>query len=283
MKLIRFGEKGAERPGLIDQNGEMRDATSIVADYSPETISLDLLDRLRHADPQSLPLVPSGTRIGAPLSRTGHFVAIGLNFADHAAETGADIPKEPMVFSKAPNCLNGPNDDILLPRGSVKLDYEVELAVVIGKRCDYVSQEQALSHLLGYVLCNDVSERDYQKQRGGQFIKGKSAPTFGPLGPWILTTDEIADPQALPMFLDVNGERSQDGNTNSMIFSVAKIVSYLSEFMVLEPGDIVTTGTPAGVGAGKTPPVFLKAGDEIRLGVEKLGEQRARIVARQAN
>ncbi|GHD10098.1 fumarylacetoacetate hydrolase family protein [Tianweitania populi] len=280
MKLVRFGPKGQERPGLVDDNGTIRDASSLVADFSPETVSFELIETLRKADLSKLPEVPGDTRIGSPLSRIGHFLAVGLNFADHAAETGAAIPSEPLIFSKAPSCLNGPNDDIIQPRGSVKLDYEVELAVVIGKRCDYVSEADALSHVLGYALCNDVSERDYQKERGGQWLKGKSAPTFGPLGPWIVTADEIPDPQALEMFLNLNDERSQTGNTDTMIFSVAKVISYLSEFMALEPGDVITTGTPPGVGAGKKPPVFLEVGDRLHLGIEKLGEQRSRIVAR---
>ncbi|WP_312797266.1 fumarylacetoacetate hydrolase family protein [Tianweitania sp.] len=280
MKLVRFGPKGQERPGLVDDNGTIRDASSLVADFSPETVSFELIETLRKADLSALPEVAGDTRIGSPLSRIGHFLAVGLNFADHAAETGAAIPSEPLIFSKAPSCLNGPNDDIIQPSGSVKLDYEVELAVVIGKRCDYVSEADALSHVLGYALCNDVSERDYQKERGGQWLKGKSAPTFGPLGPWIVTADEIPDPQALEMFLNLNDERSQTGNTDTMIFSVAKVISYLSEFMALEPGDVITTGTPPGVGAGKKPPVFLEVGDRLHLGIEKLGEQRSRIVAR---
>ncbi|MBS9720731.1 fumarylacetoacetate hydrolase family protein [Tianweitania sp. BSSL-BM11] len=280
MKLLRFGPKGQERPGLVDDNGIIRDASSLVADFSPDTVSFELIEKLRKADLTALPEMPADTRIGSPLSRIGHFLAVGLNFADHAAETGASIPSEPLIFSKAPSCLNGPNDDIIQPRGSVKLDYEVELAVVIGKRCDYVSEADALSHVLGYALCNDVSERDYQKERGGQWLKGKSAPTFGPLGPWIVTADEIPDPQSLEMFLNVNDERSQTGNTDTMIFSVAKVISYLSEFMALEPGDVITTGTPPGVGAGKKPPVFLKVGDRLHLGIDKLGEQHSRIVAR---
>jgi 2-keto-4-pentenoate hydratase/2-oxohepta-3-ene-1,7-dioic acid hydratase in catechol pathway len=280
LKLLRFGPKGQERPGLVDDNGSIRDASSLVADFSPETVSFELIETLRKADLSSLPEVAGDIRIGSPLSRIGHFLAVGLNFADHAAETGASIPTEPLIFSKAPSCLNGPNDDIIQPRGSVKLDYEVELAVVIGKRCDYVSEADALSHVLGYALCNDVSERDYQKERGGQWLKGKSAPTFGPLGPWIVTADEIPDPQVLDMFLNLNDERTQTGNTDTMIFSVAKVISYLSEFMALEPGDVITTGTPPGVGAGKKPPVFLKPGDRLHLGIEKLGEQRSRIVSR---
>jgi len=280
MKLLRFGEKGSEKPGLLDKDGVVRDASSIVADYSPETLSFDLLSRLRQADIASLPAAPAGVRIGSPVSRTGHFIAIGLNYADHAAETGAPIPKEPIVFSKAPSCLSGPNDDVLLPKGSVKSDWEVELAVVIGKRCDYVSEADALDHVLGYALCNDMSEREYQAERGGQWIKGKSAPTFGPLGPWIVTTDEIGDPQKLDMFLDVNGKRAQTGSTATMIFSVKQIVSYLSQFMVLEPGDVITTGTPPGVGLGMKPPLFLKGGDKMHLGIAGLGEQRQTVVAR---
>lgn len=280
MKLLRFGELGLEKPGILDKDGVIRDASSIVADYSPETVSLELLSILRDIDPATLPAVPAGVRIGAPVSRIGHFIAIGLNYADHAAETGAPIPKEPIVFSKAPSCLSGPNDDVMLPKGSVKSDWEVELAVVIGKRCDYVEEKDALKHVFGYALCNDVSEREYQAERGGQWIKGKSAPTFGPLGPWIVTPDEIADPQKLDMFLDVNGKRAQAGNTSTMIFTVGQIVSYLSQFMVLEPGDVITTGTPPGVGLGMKPPVFLKDGDEMHLGIAGLGEQRQKVVAR---
>jgi 2-keto-4-pentenoate hydratase/2-oxohepta-3-ene-1,7-dioic acid hydratase in catechol pathway len=280
MKLLRFGDKGREKPGLMDKDGVIRDASSIVADYSPETISFDLLARLKQADIDSLPAAPAGVRIGSPVSRIGHFIAIGLNYADHAAETGAPIPKEPIVFSKAPSCLSGPNDDVLLPKGSVKSDWEVELAVVIGKRCDYVSEADALDHVLGYALCNDMSEREYQAERGGQWIKGKSAPTFGPLGPWIATGDEIADPQKLDMFLDLNGKRVQTGSTATMIFSVRQIVSYLSQFMVLEPGDVITTGTPPGVGLGMKPPLFLKDGDTMHLGIAGLGEQRQTVVAR---
>lgn len=280
MKLLRFGELGLEKPGILDGNGVIRDASSIVADYSPETVSLELLSILRDIDPATLPAVPAGVRIGAPVSRIGHFIAIGLNYADHAAETGAPIPNEPIVFSKAPSCLSGPNDDVLLPKGSVKSDWEVELAVVIGKRCDYVEETDALDHVFGYALCNDVSEREYQAERGGQWIKGKSAPTFGPLGPWIVTSDEVGDPQKLDMFLDVNGKRAQTGNTATMIFTVRQIVSYLSQFMILEPGDVITTGTPPGVGLGMKPPVFLKDGDEMHLGIAGLGEQRQRVVAR---
>ncbi|MBX9450433.1 MAG: fumarylacetoacetate hydrolase family protein [Mesorhizobium sp.] len=280
MKLIRFGDKGNEKPGIIDAAGTIRDVSSIVSDYGPETLSPELLDKLASADLGSLPAAPEGVRIGSPVSRIGHFIAIGLNYADHAAETGAAIPSEPIVFSKAPNSLCGPNDDVLMPRGSQKLDWEVELAIVIGKRADYVEEKDALDYVLGYALCNDVSEREYQAERGGQWMKGKSAPTFGPLGPWIATRDEIADPQNLDMFLDVNGERCQTGSTKTMIFGVAHIVSYLSQFMVLEPGDVITTGTPPGVGLGMKPPRFLKAGDTMHLGIAGLGEQKQTVVAR---
>ncbi len=280
LKLVRFGATGQERPGIIDAGGAIRDVSAIVPDFGPETLTPDLRSLLGEADLSTLPVVPSGVRLGAPLRRVGHFVAIGLNYAEHAAETGAKVPDEPVVFSKAPSSVCGPDDDILLPRGSRKLDWEVELAVVIGRRCDYVEEAEALDHVFGYTLCTDVSEREYQKERGGQWIKGKSAPTFGPLGPFIATRDEMPDPQALPMFLDVNGARRQTGNTATMIFSVAFLVSYLSRFMVLELGDVIATGTPPGVGLGMSPPQFLRARDEIRLGIGGLGEQKHRIVAR---
>lgn len=280
MKLVRFGTKGKEKPGVIGSEGVIRDISSIVADISPETISPSLLRNLKKADLASLPAASRRARIGSPISRTGNFIAIGLNYADHAAETGAAIPAEPIVFNKAPNSLTGPNDDVLMPKGSKKLDWEVEIAVIIGKTCDYVSEEKALSHVFGYALCNDVSEREYQSERGGQWTKGKSAPTFGPLGPWIVTPDEIKDPQNLDMFLDVNGKRRQTGNTSTMIFSIAHIISYLSQFMVLDPGDVITTGTPPGVALGMKKPKFLKAGDEMYLGIAGLGEQRQKVVAR---
>ncbi|MEX0956233.1 MAG: fumarylacetoacetate hydrolase family protein [Rhizobiaceae bacterium] len=280
MKLLRIGDLGKETPAVLDGDGVARDVSSIVGDYSPETLSPDLIARLGKADLASLPAMPSGARIGAPVSRIGHFIAIGLNYADHAAETGAAIPSEPIVFSKAPSCLSGPNDDVILPKGSVKSDWEVELAIVIGKRAEYVEEKDALDHVLGYALCNDVSEREYQAERGGQWIKGKSAPTFGPLGPWLVTPDEIPDPQTLVMFLDVNGEKAQRGSTSTMIFPVTRLISYLSEFMRLEPGDVITTGTPPGVGLGRKPPIFLKAGDTMHLGIAGLGEQKQKVVAR---
>ncbi|WP_309084488.1 fumarylacetoacetate hydrolase family protein [Chelativorans sp.] len=281
MKLLRFGNKGAEKPAILHSDGTIRDVSSLVPDYTPETISPALIRILASANLGSLPVVPQVARIGAPIARTGHFIAIGLNYADHAAESNLPIPSEPVVFSKAPSCLSGPNDDVMIPKGSQKTDWEVELAVVIGERCDYVSEDEALSRVFGYAVCNDVSEREYQAERGGQWIKGKSAPTFGPLGPWIVTPDEIRDPQNLDMFLNVNGERRQTGSTKTMIFSVAHIISYLSKFMVLEPGDVITTGTPPGVGLGMKPPVYLKAGDEMHLGISGLGEQRQRLVGRQ--
>jgi 2-keto-4-pentenoate hydratase/2-oxohepta-3-ene-1,7-dioic acid hydratase in catechol pathway len=279
LKLLRFGEAGQEKPGILDTDGKIRDVSSLVSDFTPDTISPLMLGSLTRADFSSLPEVPAGTRLGAPLARTGHFLAIGLNYADHAEESGMPIPAEPIIFSKAPSSLSGPNDDVIIPRGSAKTDWEVELAVIIGEHCHDIDEEQALSMVFGYALCNDVSEREFQAERGGQWIKGKSAPTFGPLGPWIVTSDEIADPQDLDMFLDVNGERCQTGNTKTMIFSVAHIVSYVSRFMALEPGDIITTGTPPGVGMGMKPQRFLKAGDEMRLGIAGLGEQRQKVVA----
>ncbi|MEO3999848.1 fumarylacetoacetate hydrolase family protein [Mesorhizobium sp. CAU 1732] len=280
MKLIRFGAAGSEKPGVVDKAGIIRDVSSVVSDYGPETLSPHLIDALRAVDLASLPAAPDGVRIGAPVSRIGHFIAIGLNYADHAAESGMAIPSEPIVFSKAPSSLCGPNDDVLIPRGSKKLDWEVELAIVIGTRCDYVEEANALDHVLGYAVCNDVSEREYQAERGGQWMKGKSAPTFGPLGPWIVTRDEIPDVQALDMFLDIDGKRAQTGNTSTMIFSAAHIVSYLSEFMVLEPGDVITTGTPPGVGLGMKPQRFLKEGEVMHLGIAGLGEQRQKVVSR---
>jgi 2-keto-4-pentenoate hydratase/2-oxohepta-3-ene-1,7-dioic acid hydratase in catechol pathway len=280
LKLLRFGNPGAERPGVLDEGGVIRDVSTIVADYSPETLGEALVKTLGETNLATLPEVPAGTRIGAPLSRIGHFIAIGLNYADHAAEAGMPIPGEPIIFSKAPSSLSGPDDPVVLPRGSAKTDWEVELAVVIGAGGEYIEEADALSHVLGYAVCNDVSEREYQTERGGQWIKGKSAPTFGPLGPWVVTRDEIPDPQALDMFLDVNGERVQTGSTSTMIFPVAELIAYLSRFMRLEPGDVVITGTPPGVGMGMKPQRFLKAGDEMYLGIAGLGEQRQKVIAR---
>jgi 5-carboxymethyl-2-hydroxymuconate isomerase len=281
MKLVRYGPKGAEKPGLIDRDGQIRDLSGEIADLRGEQMTLDLATRLRALDPAKLPAVQGTPRLGAPIARPGHFIAIGLNFADHAAESGMAVPKEPVLFSKAPSSICGPDDEVIVPKGSQKLDWEVELAFVVGKRASYVSEADALSHVFGYLVCNDVSERFWQLEGTGQWIKGKSAETFGPLGPWLVTADEIGDPQDLDMWLDLNGQRMQTGNTRTMVFSVAELISFISHRMVLEPGDLVTTGTPPGVGQGKKPPVFLKAGDVMELGVAKLGKQRQRVVAYQ--
>jgi 2,4-diketo-3-deoxy-L-fuconate hydrolase len=280
MKLVRYGSKGAEKPGLIDEAGQVRDLSQVLGDFRPELLTFDLIDRLTGLSAQDLPPVDGNPRLGPPVSRPGHFIAVGLNYADHAAESGAPVPVEPVLFSKAPSCVCGPNDDVVIPKGSRKLDWEVELAFVIGRRASYVSEAEALDHVLGYMICNDVSERFWQIEGTGQWIKGKSADTFGPLGPWLLTADAIGDPQDLDMSLDVNGERMQSGNTRTMIFSVAELVSYISAKMVLEPGDVVTTGTPPGVGMGKKPEaVYLKPGDVMELRIARLGEQRQRVVA----
>ncbi len=279
MKLVRYGAKGAEKPGLIDAAGQLRDLSGTVNDFRPELMTLELTAKLAALDPASLPTVDGDPRLGSPVARTGHFIAIGLNYADHAAESGLPVPEEPVLFSKAPSSLCGPFDDVIAPKDSQKLDWEVELAVVIGKRASYVSEADALSHVLGYAVCNDVSERFWQIEGTGQWMKGKSAETFGPLGPWLVTSDEVGDPQNLDMWLDVNGKRMQTGNTKTMIFGVAHLVSYLSGKMVLEPGDVVTTGTPPGVGLGMKPPVYLKPGDVMELSIEKLGTQRQTVVA----
>ncbi|ADZ69909.1 fumarylacetoacetate hydrolase family protein [Polymorphum gilvum] len=279
MKLCRYGPAGSEKPGLIDTDGQLRDLSAHVADLDAAAYDIANLARLAALDPKSLPSVEGTPRLGAPISRPGHFIAIGLNYADHAAEAGLPIPAEPVVFSKAPSCLNGPNDDVIIPNGSTKLDWEVELAFVIGRRAWQVDEAAALSHVAGYTVCNDISERAWQIEGTGQWIKGKSAPTFGPLGPWIVTADEIADPQALDLFLDLNGQRMQTGSTSTMIFSVATIVSYLSRLMVLEVGDLITTGTPPGVGMGRKPQLFLKPGDVMRLGIPGLGEQVQTVAA----
>ncbi len=280
MKLVRHGARGAEKPGLIDAGGTLRDLSGEVEDFRPELMTFALTERLSKLDPKNLPAVSGNPRLGAPVSRTGHFIAIGLNYADHAAESGMAVPAEPVLFSKAPSSACGPDDDVIIPKGSKKLDWEVELAFVIGKRASYVSEAEALDYVLAYMICNDVSERFWQLEGTGQWIKGKSAETFGPLGPWLVTADEVGDPQKLDMWLDVNGTRMQTGNTSTMIFGVAELVSYLSGKMVLEPGDVVTTGTPPGVGQGKKPePIFLKAGDVMELGVEKLGKQKQKVVA----
>jgi 2,4-didehydro-3-deoxy-L-rhamnonate hydrolase len=279
MKLVRFGPAGQEKPGLVDRDGRVRDLSGHVADISGQTLGAQALARLRGIDPDSLPLVPAGTRLGPCVSGVGNFVAVGLNYVDHAAETGSPIPAEPILFNKAPSCIVGPNDDTVIPKGSRKLDWEVELAIVIGERASYVHANNALDYVAGYCICNDVSEREFQIERGGQWMKGKSCPTFGPLGPWLVTRDEIADVQNLSMWLDVNGERRQTGSTKTMIFDCAQIVSYTSHFMILEPGDVITTGTPPGVGLGMKPPRYLQAGDVVTLSIEGLGEQKQMVVA----
>lgn len=274
MKFCRFGERGQERPGLIDAEGRVRDLSGHVTE-----LTIDAIAGLGTIDPASLPLVEDGVRLGVPLKGIGKIVAIGLNYEDHAIESNLPIPTEPVMFMKALSSLTGPNDEVMLPRGSTHSDWEVELAVVIGKTARYVDKADALSHVAGYAVANDVSERFNQKQRGSQWSKGKGHDSFCPLGPWLVTADEIADPQALDMFLDVNGERMQTGNTRTMIFDVAEIISYVSEYITLYPGDVLITGTPPGVGEGKKPDsIFLKAGDTMRLGIAGLGEQQQNVV-----
>jgi 2,4-diketo-3-deoxy-L-fuconate hydrolase len=249
-----------------------------VKDITGDALSPSSLAALKKIDPKSLPAAPKGVRLGAPVANVRNFIAIGLNYSDHAKETGAEIPKEPIIFAKLPNCIVGANDDVMIPKGSLKLDWEVEIAFVVGTRARYVEEKDALKHIAGYTVCNDVSERHFQIERGGQWMKGKCAETFGPLGPWLVTSDEIKDVQSLPMYLDVNGKRMQTGSTNTMIFTCAHILHYVSQFMVLEPGDVITTGTPPGVGLGMKPPVFLKAGDVMTLGIEGLGQQQQKVV-----
>jgi 2,4-diketo-3-deoxy-L-fuconate hydrolase len=279
MKLVRYGKAGKEKPGLIDADGKLRDLSEVIAEIDAATLGPRALARLMKLKPHALPAVRGAPRIGPCVAGVRNFIAVGLNYADHAAESGNPVPQEPVLFNKAPSCIVGPNDDIVIPKGSTKLDWEVELAVVIGARASYVGEADALNHVAGYCLCNDVSERAFQIERAGQWMKGKGCPTFGPLGPWLVTPDEIADVQKLDMWLDVNGERMQSGSTSTMIFGVKTLVSYISQFMILEPGDVITTGTPAGVGLGKKPPVFLGSGDTISLGIDGLGRQAQRVVA----
>jgi 2,4-didehydro-3-deoxy-L-rhamnonate hydrolase len=280
MKLLRYGPVGREKPGLLDSAGVIRDLSGRIPDLAPEYLAPAKLATLAAIDPKTLPAVEGKPRIGLPVSGTRKFIAIGLNYADHAAEANLPLPPEPVIFMKAITCLNGPNDEVMLPKESVKGDWEVELGVVIGRTARYVDEAKVLDYIAGYVLVNDVSEREYQLQRGGTWDKGKGCDTFGPVGPWLVTPDEVGDPQALSMWLDVNGKRMQTGSTSRMIFPVKQLVSYCSRFMTLEPGDLITTGTPPGVGSGKKPtPVFLRAGDVMTLGVDKLGEQRQSVVA----
>lgn len=279
MKLLRYGPAGAEKPGLLDGNGTLRDLSGVVPDLAGEALSPEGLARIAALDAAGLPAVPGSPRLGTPVAGTRNFLAIGLNYADHAAETGAPIPKEPIMFLKSLGSLQGPNDEVVIPRNSVKTDWEVELAIVIGSRAKNVSPDAAMDHVAGYTICNDVSEREWQIERGGTWDKGKGADTFGPVGPWLVTQDEIPDPQNLALWLEVDGQRMQDGSTRTMIFDVRKIVSYASQFITLHPGDIITTGTPPGVGMGRKPPVFLRAGQSMRLGIEGLGEQEQKVVA----
>jgi 2-keto-4-pentenoate hydratase/2-oxohepta-3-ene-1,7-dioic acid hydratase in catechol pathway len=279
MKLLRYGNPGKEKPGMLDADGKIRDLSGVVPDIGPAQLGAVGLAKLRKVNPAKLPLVRGNPRYGCPVSGIGKFIAIGLNFADHAAESGVPIPKEPVVFMKATSCIQGPNDAVMLPRGSKKTDWEVELGVVIGTQARYVGKKDALAHVAGYCVINDVSEREFQLERGPQWDKGKGCDTFGPIGPWLVTPDEIDNVQRLDMWLDVNGKRMQTGNTRTMIFDVAKLVSYVSHFMTLNPGDVITTGTPPGVGLGMKPPTYLKKGDVVTLGIAGLGEQRQEIVA----
>ena len=279
MKLVRFGEAGAEKPGVVDRDGAIRDLSGVVADIGGAAISPEGLAGLAALDTGSLPLAPEGARLGPCVANTGKFICIGLNYADHAAESGMEVPPEPVMFMKATSAICGPNDPIIIPRGSEKTDWEVELAVIIGKRAKYVSEENALDHVAGYAVTNDVSERAFQIERAGQWTKGKSCDNYGQIGPWLVTRDEVADPQNLGMWLTVNGETKQDGSTRTMVYGVAYLVSYLSRFMSLHPGDVISTGTPPGVGMGQKPPRYLKPGDVVELGIEGLGSQRQDVIA----
>ena len=278
MKLVRYGEKGAEKPGILDGAGAIRDLSGVIGDLGPDALSKGSLAKIAGLDVETLPRVDGSPRYGAPVANIGKFICVGLNYADHAAETGKEPPPEPVLFAKATTAVCGPNDDVEIPRGSEKTDWEVELGIVIGTRAKYVEEADALSHIAGYVLVNDVSERAFQSERAGQWIKGKSHDTFGPTGPWLVTPDEFDDIQNIDLWLDVDGERRQRGNTRTMIFGVAHLVSYISQFMTLEPGDIISTGTPPGVGLGMKPPTYLKEGQIVTLGAEGLGEQRQKMV-----
>ena len=279
MKLMRHGRKGSEKPALVDSQGKVRDLSSVLPDITAQTLTPAGLQRLREVKVDSLPVVANPGRVAPPWSGCEKFVAVGLNYSDHAAETGNPIPKEPILFMKTTSCIVGCNDAVVLPKGSVKSDWEIELGIVIGSRARYVSKDYALKYVAGYCVVNDVSEREYQIERGGQWDKGKGCDTFGPIGPWLVTTDEVPDPQNLAMQLDLNGKRQQSGNTATMIFDVAHIVSYISEFMTLYPGDLITTGTPPGVGMGMKPPTYLKSGDTMKVTIQGLGEQNQKVHA----
>jgi 2,4-diketo-3-deoxy-L-fuconate hydrolase len=278
MKLVRFGTPGSEKPGLVDAAGKIRDLSGQVADFNGAGLAPASLGKIRALDPKSLPLAPDGVRLGAPVAGARNFIAVGLNFADHAKETKQEIPAEPILFSKAPNCIVGAYDDVMYPKNASNMDWEVEIAFVVGARARYVEEKDAMAHIAGFCISNDLSERRFQVKRAGQWLKGKSAETFGPLGPWLVTPDEIPDVQNLAMTLDVNGERKQTGTTKTMIFSIPFLLAYVTEFMVLDPGDVVTTGTPPGVGSARDPREYLKAGDVMTLRIDRLGEQRQTVV-----
>ncbi len=279
MKLLRYGPRGAEKPGILASDGSVRDLSGVVEDISDETLSDTALEKLRAVDVGSLPVVDGDLRIGPCVGNVGKFICIGLSYADHAAESGMELPAEPVIFFKATSSIIGPNDTVEIPRGSVKTDWEVELGVVIGKEAKYVSEDEAMKHVAGYCVVNDLSERDFQLHRSGQWVKGKSADTFGPIGPWLVTRDEVPDPQNLPMYLEVNGHRYQDGSTKTMHFGVATVISHLSQFMSLQPGDVISTGTPPGVGMGQNPQTYLRPGDKLELGIKGLGVQHQDVIA----
>ncbi|GGA03693.1 fumarylacetoacetate hydrolase family protein [Dyella caseinilytica] len=277
MKLVRYGAVGTEKPGLIDSAGALRDLSSVIHDIDAKALGHEGLARLANVDPRQLPQVEGQPRYGTPVAHVGKMICVGMNYAEHAAETNAPVPQMPVIFMKATSAIVGPNDDVIIPQGSTKTDWEVELGVVIGETARSVSEEEALSYVAGYLVVNDLSERDFQFEHGGQWVKGKSCDTFGPLGPWLVTADDVPDPQNLGLWLEVNGHRYQNGHTRTMIFSVAKLVSHISRYMTLQPGDVISTGTPAGVGLGQKPPIYLRDGDVIELGIEGLGQQRQQV------
>ena len=283
MKLARYGNPGQEKPGILDADGRLRDLSAIVADITADVLTRDGLRRLAAIDPATLPLVSGTPRYGAPVAHVGKMLCVGLNYAEHAAETNTPLPEQPVLFMKATSAIVGANDDLMIPRGSVKTDWEVELGIIIGDVARDVSVDAALAHVAGYAVINDVSEREFQLEHGGQWVKGKSCDTFGPVGPWMVTADEIPDPQKLSLWLEVNGHRYQNGNTRTMAFGVAQLVSYISRYMTLMPGDVISSGTPAGVGLGQHPPTYLRAGDVVELGIEGLGRQRQQVIAHPAD